>query len=493
MCLSEELTVRAKRPILAGGFVLNNVFISRKQEFSMVLKPAAIAAALLVLLACGTCSAQEAQPITLSIAPVNATTYLGSTMNYALTIENNQGVTDGVTIIVNGIHLEWMNLESNYIELLPHSSRELYFAIYPLYETGTFAYKIAGESHVNAEVKPTVMAYITVLPEPKIENVVVDRLFVKKSGEKLVVDMGLFSRSSEPADVVLRIEDLWGGRIEYFTYSQAFTGGRNVTEIVTLPADLKAGKYKVVAEVVGTGVRAQANFYVEAVNNISQVERSVANPFASDVSITVTNNGNTDESGYDIVKKFQKGLMVSWKTPYSRCDEQEASSVCVWSVDVPAGESVTVSYRIEYWPAMLEMALIAAAIISVILLLFIKISRPTIKKSYMKVDKDRYTIFVEIKNPFFKRLTNVVLKDMVTSLATVEPTFETVKPTVRKSESRTEIMWKLSDFGAREERLIHYNITTVLHGSLKMPKATVSFMTESGRKYVIESKPLIID
>ena len=98
-----------------------------------------------------------------------------------------------------------------------------------------------------------------------------------------------------------------------------------------------------------------------------------------------------------------------------------------------------------------------------------------------------YHVIIEIKAPN-KNLSNAVVRDWVSPLAHVDKDgFKHAKPVVRKSEAGTELIWRLGDIIAKEERILSYKIKTIVQGHLKMPKAYIRFMNKKGERVRVNS------
>ena len=124
---------------------------------------------------------------------------------------------------------------------------------------------------------------------------------------------------------------------------------------------------------------------------------------------------------------------------------------------------------------------------------FFRAAKPKLRKKHMRKGGNTHSIILELKNPFYHKLRNVMVRDWVSPLASVmHEEISSTKPVIRKSEAGTELVWRLGNMLPREERILNYKIKTLIQGSLKMPRAYARFDTDKGKKFKIYSKPLIV-
>jgi hypothetical protein len=91
-------------------------------------------------------------------------------------------------------------------------------------------------------------------------------------------------------------------------------------------------------------------------------------------------------------------------------------------------------------------------------------------------------------------LKDVIVKDLVPPIATVSEKFETLKPVKRKIKTGIELNWRISSLKPGEEVILSYRIVPIVDivGSLRLPQATVSFVSKGEKKRIVASKPILI-
>ena len=88
----------------------------------------------------------------------------------------------------------------------------------------------------------------------------------------------------------------------------------------------------------------------------------------------------------------------------------------------------------------------------------------------------------------------MIVKDRITPLAKVDEDFEGPKPVVLKSESGTELIWRLGSINPRSDSvLLTYKVNPIIEAKLKMPRAYLAYRNDDDKKFRVFSKPLVFD
>ncbi len=203
--------------------------------------------------------------------------------------------------------------------------------------------------------------------------------------------------------------------------------------------------------------------------------------------ISITNDGNVVEKDYSFQQKTPLDPMTGMMTkPAGNCRDEEGVMVCNYIVgDIKPGTTARVSYMVSYWPAFNGYIMLTVIIIGLVLFSFLRVTTPRILKHHSKRGEDMHNIFIQVTNPFFHKLNDVVVRDWVSPLAQVlHEEIESTKPVMRRLEDGTELIWKLGEMKPREERILQYKVRSLVHGSLKMPGARLKFTTDRGEKRI---------
>lgn len=446
-------------------------------------------AGVLVSSACAS-SALASSPVELSVTPSVASTYLGSSVTFNLTITNNQNTYDGFTIGVSGPHLEWVNLGNYYQGVNAMSSKSVPLILYPVKYDGTFVHNITVSSFSDPGVEASKTITLTVLP---VEVLSAQDFTARLSGNNLNVAVTLKSAGRKEAGVAFSVLDSKGNLITSASSTMVVNGSKEVSMSIPLPEGLLAGSYTVKMNVAGTDIAAQAGFSVEEVRNVTETKTVVSSPLYQEVTIVVRNSGNVAESGYKVYQTLDRDLLITWITSPTKIYVGEEATVNEWLIqEIGPGESATVSYRIEYWHIFAEWALVIIVIALVLLITYFRVTTPSIRKKCVSKGRGGYTITLDVKSPMIGGIKSVIVRDWVTPLARVLKKFHMAVPVVTQSDDGTELIWRLGDMKPREERVLSYTIKPVVEGSLRMPRARMSYKTAKEKKVRTHSRELTV-
>ena len=96
-------------------------------------------------------------------------------------------------------------------------------------------------------------------------------------------------------------------------------------------------------------------------------------------------------------------------------------------------------------------------------------------------------ITLELKNHSKKPVKDVVVTDLVPSIANIDKGLElgTLKPQeMKQTKSGTKVVWSLAELDGHEQRLITYKIKAKLNilGTFSLPRATIEFKRKKGSR-----------
>lgn len=103
-------------------------------------------------------------------------------------------------------------------------------------------------------------------------------------------------------------------------------------------------------------------------------------------------------------------------------------------------------------------------------------------------------VSLEVKNRTIHEVKEVLIRDIVLSIAKVVEKFDTLKPMMRQTSVGTELRWKIDSLKPGEERLITYRIKPIVETaqSLDLPKAHARYMDRKKIKRIIASKSVLV-
>ncbi|RLJ09457.1 MAG: hypothetical protein DRP15_03715 [Candidatus Aenigmatarchaeota archaeon] len=432
-----------------------------------------------------------AYPLEISVEPKEHVTDINHAVRFNLTIKNNRNVDDSFSIMVRGERLSWF-MPGKFVQGVKKlSSESIDLVFYPTgpYE-GTFEFQVFVKSTTVPDIIASENFYITIPYSFNMSN-----LTLQRDGTILTAEVELQSTKKKNINVIFELRDSNGNLIDWSPVYVTFAGKENISTTFVLSPYLLAGEYTVVAYVEGTDLRTAKSFYIEPVHNVVEIKEEKVSPLYKEVKITVRNDGNVLERNYTASYESSIDFMTGMLTKPQNCIVSGDVLRCTKVIDeIRPGEEKTITYRVDYWPTYMVYLVMALIVIGLIGFSFFKATSPKIKKKRVKRGEDTHTIILEIKNPFRKNLSNVIVRDWVSPLAKViHEEIDAVKPIIRRSEAGTELIWKLGNIKPKEERILTYKIKTLIHGSLKMPKAYIRFTDEKGKRYKIYSKQIILE
>ncbi|MCX6814093.1 MAG: hypothetical protein NTY20_00350 [Candidatus Aenigmarchaeota archaeon] len=421
-----------------------------------------------------------ASPVEISMEPEVQSGQLYSAMKFNLTIVNNQDFSDIFQIVFSGDHLEW-NMPGLIAKTLnAHSSEDIGVVFYPTGSNkGKFEFTVSVNSFKNPNVKASTKFLIEIPYDFTVKT-----LSSSVSDNTVNFDAIIQTPEEKTLQGTFDLKDSSGKIIGSVPFTETIKGEKKITKSFTPKERLLAGTYTSSVS-VGNDIIVYYTFDIQPVRSISQKVEETSSGFSKDVTIAITNEGNVIERDYSFQQKIPIDPMTGMMTrPADNCREEEGVMVCNYLVEeIRPGATAHVSYVVSYWPAFNGYIILTVIVISLIMFSFLKATTPRIFKHHSKKGEDRHNIFIQVKNPFFHKLNDVVVRDWVSPLAQViQEEIESTKPVMRRLEDGTELIWKLGEMKPREERILQYKVRSLIHGSLKMPGAKLKFSAGKGEK-----------
>ena len=417
-----------------------------------------------------------AQQLGIEISPEERTVNLGKSAVFEITVTNDFGNFDEFYLFVTGSPSNWINIDSGYLRLPPHSSSKVDLGFYPNDQPGVYEYEVFFQSvnDPSRVVSRKVMLKVLGEKEDRIDVIGHD---ISKGEIGVSTEVDFLSTAEKEVLIDYSVSGDSGKIIITETLSFTVDGAENITHIIPIPADIIAGMYTVKVKVRNTGDEFQNSFDIQPVHDMKQVEEARKTPLFDETKITVSNEGNVVEKEYRIVSNVPTGF-VTFSQPPSKCQD----SVCEWILSkLNPEESAQIVFRLEYWPLFAQGLLIGVLVVSFFVYGVRRAITPSLRKRIDTSSGGIYTAVIEVKNPG-KRISNVVIRDEVSPLFKVSGAFDTVKPEVRETEAGTEIVWSLPEMEPKDHRILHYTITPLINGHLKVPGASMRYLTSRGRK-----------
>jgi len=215
-------------------------------------------------------------------------------------------------------------------------------------------------------------------------------------------------------------------------------------------------------------------------------------------TIVIKNEGNIESPSFFVTETLPsvaRDLFISSIQP-TYVNESNGRVIYSWLVpSLKPGQSIAIIYQINLLGVWVVILIIALAIYFVFEYSF----RPTIVKSHKHfgpITREReIPIVLELKNKSRKEIKNIVVKDTVPAILRVVNKFQTVKPKIKKIKTGVELVWRFSSLKPREERILSYNVKPIIDivGSIKLPKAEITYTDKNKKRKVAHSKRLIVN
>lgn len=431
-----------------------------------------------------------ADPLEIEILNNNQTVNIGDSVTFTIELTNNRDVEDDVKMSVRDSNYGWIQNTYTLVTLEPASSKTLNITFSPTGEKeGTFPFDLSIKSFDVPWLKATGTIYMNVRLRFDIED-----FRTEIDGDNLNILLVLDSTEERTVGVVFDIRDSSGTVIKTFYKDADIKGVETLSETIPL-SEFLAGLYSVEARIEGTKLTVMSEFNVEPVHDVVEIVKKISTPLYEDVIITIENRGNVIEKDYSITQSLPNNdLITGFVTEPFDCNVNGDDKVCSYVLqDLTPGASTMITYRLNYWVIYSGYTIAILIVLAIATFSFIRITNPTIRKIHSKKGENKYSVILEIKNPFMHHLKNVIVRDWVSPLARVmHEEFEMLTPVMRRSDAGTELIWKLGDIKPKETRIITYKIKTLVQGSLKMPRAYIRFNNKKGNKTRVFSKHLIV-
>jgi len=421
-------------------------------------------------------------PVEVAIQPTEQSGQLYSVMKFNLTITNNQNFNDIFQIVVSGEHMEW-EMPGLIAKNVPaQSSEETDIVFYPTGKSkGKFEFTVSVESLRNPNVKDSAKLIIEIPYDFKVKS-------FSSSYSDNSVNFNAIVQTDEQRTLqgAFGLKDSSGRTVGNVPFTETVNGEETITASFMPEEKLVAGTYTSSIS-VGNDIIVYYTFSIPPVRSISQKVEETSTGFSKEVTISITNEGNVIEKDYSFQQKTPLDPVTGMMTkPAGNCRDEQGVMVCNYLVgEIKPGATAQVSYTVSYWPAFNGYILLTVIVISLVLFSFMRVTTPRILKHHSRKGENSHNIFIQVKNPFFHKLNDVVVRDWVSPLAQVlHEEIESTKPVIRRLEEGTELIWKLGEMKPREERILQYKVRSLVHGSLKMPGAHLKFTAGKGEKKI---------
>ncbi len=431
----------------------------------------AVVAIIALLLALPAASAA----VELEVEPEQQEKSLNSHMRFWYTLTNN-GPADTFTLETAEEHREWRfpTYLAKHLEAGEEFSAPLDYYISG-YWTGSFPVTLRAQSLSDPSVAAE-DAFTLVVTGKLIPGV--SDVSLEYANGRLAILYELSTERKRPVAVTFTVRGPDGRFLKEVSATRENEGVQKYAEAVEL-GELGPGAYSVVASAEGR--RTEDRFIVAAEQKLAVITETIPTPLFDQVTVTVENMGNAPAS-YELAEAVAPGDAVTGLAfAGAACDGQK----CVRTVTVEPGETETMRYNVAHgvpFQAAAGLLVLAAAGGAG----YMHANRPRIKKRVVRHNAERHSVILEVKNPR-RHTENVVVRDIVSPLAHVLQEFEAVKPVVNRTDSGTELVWKLGGMKPRETRMLSYKVKPLVADPVRLGRARMHYQDQKGRRGVHHS------
>ena len=427
-----------------------------------------------------------------SVTPATASAPPEGIASYDLIITNTGDAIDNVSVTMSGPHLEWF--QSGSFLLAPVPAKGIFAAKVILYPVGMlfgrFPYTVNVDSYLNSSSRASASFALDVA-----YNGNEDLLSVTAAlrGDRIVLSFVAAAPRKAVLPITVKIRNA-AKIVGEFSIQEEVENIKTFEKTITLQKSLPVGTYVVEASLSGSSDKKTASLVVEPFRKVVTEEATIKGSWYDEVIITVTNTGNVQEEKYVLNYPVPADRLTGFVTATEGCVMAGTEKTCSFALPPLApGETARVVYRIEYWPSLAGFA--AGGVLLALVAGFgvVASTRPRIIKKAVRRKGDITHVMLEVHSPRLREARAVMVRDFVSPMAEVQyREFESLKPVIRKTEAGTELIWKLGDMKAREQRILSYKVKPLVEGQLKMPRAYVKYSTADEKRYQLFSRGLTV-
>lgn len=300
---------------------------------------------------------------------------------------------------------------------------------------------------------------------------------ITNEGIEDLKDVKLTANAKQVEEVTYTIDELEVGEAKEFEKQ------------IQLPKNFQAGEHELEITIrKGTEEvsRITKTYIVEKVPLVDFEKTTEDLVFGTKNVMTIENVGNDDLTDFVIEQEVSSAQKMFY---YGTGEIQE--NKIVWNIEkLSPGEDLTIEYQINY------LSLVALIILLVILgwYYMTKVRVLRIRKFIMNrssIEKGHEVkVGIELKNRSGNEVKSVTVEDFVPSIFSVKID-SSIKPTMKKTNDGTRLIWKLRTFSEDEERVLSYKLTPVvgIEGTITLRQAKVTYKKDDRELKSLSKRP----
>ncbi len=412
----------------------------------------------------------------------------GQSTRFDFTIKNNINRMMDYVIVIEGAHPEWVTLDKYFFFVPSLSQKKLDVVVFPQ-DNGTQSYSLIVQSISTPGIYNSFDFSVKAVGNKRSEVVVEEK---KTSIER--VDSGISGDNIETTIVVKKPDDT-AITVDFYlkdsegnifsTYSKTLEGEGSQSVSHKFPTtNLLAGRYVIEAVVRELLISKSSIVVIPESRDVKKTRKVTSGFLYETVTIFIENLGNVVESEYILTDSVPSSESVSWDVSPSSQQVFNGNVLSTWIItNLRPSDKVFVSYTINYWFSVLKIIIAIILILVAIAIVYMKMSRPSISKRFIKKGVSHFLVILEVKGSFFAPIRSVLVKDSISPLMEVQGKFEGIAPVIRKGKEKTELLWRIGTMKRMDERILSYNIKGKVEAQIKLEPAMLRYKkTEEGEK-----------
>jgi hypothetical protein len=407
-----------------------------------------------------------------TIIPNSATVPQGTGTSFDVNVVNHEPYTVSLQVVLTGIPT-WMRVNPNRLTLAPGRSGTIKLYFSNSATPDSYIYRIQLTSNDTSAWEGSVVVNVVGSGTPPAEkkSLSISAQAEVNPGETIIPTVTV-SNNLIPSDVEIVL--LRNGNEVAKVSGVLDSSPKSFT--LPVPESEEAGDYVLRASIPGQALINQTGITILPLEKVEVQTDIDQKLLGREVTFTAKNIGNQVKEGTVTTNIGMLDRPLLEASPAPEITKQGLGYQLSWTYTVgPGEEKVVGTYAVDYIPYSIIVVLLIIAVV----LVFQRPEPVEVRKrvEYVREGDNAYLkIKLHVSNSSDEPIENVVVKDLLPSIASVSKSF-IVKPKVTKQKDGSLLRWELGKFSAGEERILAYEakLSFGIIGKLELPKPSVSW------------------
>ncbi|MBN2102392.1 MAG: hypothetical protein JW716_05980 [Candidatus Aenigmarchaeota archaeon] len=424
----------------------------------------------------------------------------GKSTRFDFTVKNSLNMMMDIVVLVEGKHSEWVTLDKYFFLVPALSQKQLDVVVFPQ-DNGTQTYKLTVQSISMPNVYQSFAFSLKAVGDKKSEILVKEKktsiqtVDAKISGSNIQMGAVILKPDETAITVDFYLKDINGDVI--LSYIKVLEGSGSKTVDYEFPTDgLLAGSYVTEVFVRDLMLSKIDTVVIPEARNVKKTREVTSGFLYETVLISVENLGNVVEHNYAFGEEVPLSEYIVWDVPPHASRSLDNGVIeGIWTIEtMNPGDKVYISYTINYWFSLMKIIIAVILVLIAVAIVYMKMSRPSITKRFVKKGSNHFLVILEAKGSFFTSIKSVLIKDTISPLMEVEGKFEGIAPVIRKGKDNTELLWRIGTMKRMDERILSYNVRGKVEAQIKLHPAVMRYKkTEEGEKRRVFSNTVHVE